>query len=408
MKTALTAALLAGVATIAATIATAGPAAAQISDNVVKIGVLNDRSGPYADLGGEGSAIAARMAVEEFGGSVLGKPVAIVTADHQNKPDIGSTLARRWIDEEQVDAIADVPHSATALGVLTVTREKNRMLLLSGPALTEFTGKQCAPTTIHWTYDSYSMANGTVRALVKQGGDTWFFLTGDNAGSHSQERDGITFVEKAGGKVAGTVRHPLNTLDFSSYLLQAQSSNAKVIGLANAGGDTVNSIKQAAEFGITQGGQRLASLLMFISDVHAIGLKDAQGLVVTEPFYWNMNDKTREWSRRFMAKHGGRAPTAAQAGVYGAVLHYLKAIDKAGTDDSLAVAKAMKELPVNDMFSTNFKIRPDGRVVRDMYLLEVKSPAESKEPWDYYKVVATIPGDEAYRPMAEGGCPLVK
>ncbi|HYD69165.1 ABC transporter substrate-binding protein [Azospirillum sp.] len=404
MKTALTAALLAGIATISM----AGPAAAQISDNVVKIGVLNDRSGPYADLGGEGSAIAARMAVEEFGGSVLGKPVAIVTADHQNKPDIGSTLARRWIDEEQVDAIADVPHSATALGVLTVTREKNRMLLLSGPALTEFTGKQCAPTTIHWTYDSYSMANGTVRALVKQGGDTWFFLTGDNAGSHSQERDGITFVEKAGGKVAGTVRHPLNTLDFSSYLLQAQSSNAKVIGLANAGGDTVNSIKQAAEFGITQGGQRLASLLMFISDVHAIGLKDAQGLVVTEPFYWNMNDKTREWSRRFMAKHGGRAPTAAQAGVYGAVLHYLKAIDKAGTDDSLAVAKAMKELPVNDMFSTNFKIRPDGRVVRDMYLLEVKSPAESKEPWDYYKVVATIPGDEAYRPMAEGGCPLVK
>jgi branched-chain amino acid transport system substrate-binding protein len=348
------------------------------------------------------------MAVEEFGGTVLGKPIVITSADHQNKPDVGSTIARRWIDLEQVDAIADVPSSATALGVLSVTRQTNRMLLLSGPALSEFTGKQCAPTTIHWTYDSYSMANGTVRALIKEGGESWFFLTGDNAGSHSQERDAMTFVEKAGGKVLGAIRHPLNTLDFSSYLLQAQGSGAKIIGLANAGGDTVNSIKQAAEFGITQSGQRLAGLLMFISDVHAIGLKDAQGLVVTEAFYWDLNEKTRAWSRRFMEQHGGRAPTAAQAGVYGAVLHYLKAIDKAGTDDSLAVSKAMKELPVNDMFSDNFKIREDGRVVRDMYLLEVKSPEESKEPWDYYKVLARTPGDEAYRPMSEGGCPLVK
>ena len=399
------AALAAALATGAAL---AGPAAAQVSDGVVKIGVLNDRSGLYADLGGEGSAIAARMAVEDFGGTVLGKPVTVITADHQNKPDVGSAIARQWIDVDKVDAIADVPSSATALGVLSVTREKNRMLLLSGPALSEFTGKQCAPTTIHWTYDSYSMANGTVRALVQQGGDSWFFLTGDNAGSHSQERDAIGFVEKAGGKVAGVVRHPLNTLDFSSFLLQAQASRAKVIGLANAGGDTVNSIKQAAEFGIVQSGQRLAGLLMFITDIHAIGLKDAQGLVVTESFYWNMDDKTRAWSRRFMAQHGGRAPTAAQAGVYGAVLHYLKAVDKAGTDESLAVSKAMKELPVNDMFSENVTIRQDGRVVRDMHLLEVKSPAESKEPWDYYKVLARIPGDEAYRPMAEGGCPLVK
>jgi branched-chain amino acid transport system substrate-binding protein len=401
MKTVLSAALAAG-------IVLAGPAAAQISDDVVKVGVLNDRSGLYADLGGEGSVIAARMAVEEFGGTVLGKPIVITSADHQNKPDVGSTIARRWIDLEQVDAIADVPSSATALGVLSVTRQTNRMLLLSGPALSEFTGKQCAPTTIHWTYDSYSMANGTVRALIKEGGQSWFFLTGDNAGSHSQERDAMTFVEKAGGKVLGAIRHPLNTLDFSSYLLQAQGSGAKIIGLANAGGDTVNSIKQAAEFGITQSGQRLAGLLMFISDVHAIGLKDAQGLVVTEAFYWDLNEKTRAWSRRFMEKHSGRAPTAAQAGVYGAVLHYLKAIEKAGTDDSLAVSKAMKELPVNDMFSDNFKIREDGRVVRDMYLLEVKSPEESKEPWDYYKVLARTPGDEAYRPTSEGGCPLVK
>ena len=401
MKTVLSAALAAGIALV-------GPAAAQVSDDVVKVGVLNDRSGLYADLGGEGSVIAARMAVEEFGGTVLGKPIVITSADHQNKPDVGSTIARRWIDLEQVDAIADVPSSATALGVLSVTRQTNRMLLLSGPALSEFTGKQCAPTTIHWTYDSYSMANGTVRALIKEGGQSWFFLTGDNAGSHSQERDAMTFVEKAGGKVLGAIRHPLNTLDFSSYLLQAQGSGAKIIGLANAGGDTVNSIKQAAEFGITQSGQRLAGLLMFISDVHAIGLKDAQGLVVTEAFYWDLNEKTRAWSRRFMEKHSGRAPTAAQAGVYGAVLHYLKAIDKAGTDDSLAVSKAMKELPVNDMFSDNFKIREDGRVVRDMYLLEVKSPEESKEPWDYYKVLARTPGDEAYRPMAEGGCPLAK
>jgi branched-chain amino acid transport system substrate-binding protein len=401
MKTVLSAALAAGIALV-------GPAAAQVSDDVVKVGVLNDRSGLYADLGGEGSVIAARMAVEDFGGTVLSKPIVITSADHQNKPDVGSTIARRWIDLEQVDAIADVPSSATALGVLSVTRQTNRMLLLSGPALSEFTGKQCAPTTIHWTYDSYSMANGTVRALIKEGGESWFFLTGDNAGSHSQERDAMTFVEKAGGKVLGAIRHPLNTLDFSSYLLQAQGSGAKIIGLANAGGDTVNSIKQAAEFGITQSGQRLAGLLMFISDVHAIGLKDAQGLVVTEAFYWDLNEKTRAWSRRFMEKHGGRAPTAAQAGVYGAVLHYLKAIEKAGTDDSLAVSKAMKELPVNDMFSDNFKIREDGRVVRDMYLLEVKSPEESKEPWDYYKVLARTPGNEAYRPMAEGGCPLVK
>lgn len=398
---------IAFIAALAAGIAAGGPAAAQISDGTVKIGVLNDRSGLYADLGGEGSVVAAKMAVEEFGGKVAGKPVVLVSADHQNKPDVGSAIAREWIDRDGVDAIVDVPHSATALGVLSVTREKNRMLLLSGPASTDFTGKSCAPTTIHWTYDSYAMANSTVRGLVKQGADTWFFLTGDNAGSHSQERDGIAFVEKAGGKVMGTVRHPLNTLDFSSYLLQAQASKSKIIGLANAGGDTVNAIKQAAEFGIVQSGQRLVGLLIFITDIHSIGLKDAQGLVFTESFYWDQDEKTRAWSRKFMERFGGRAPTAAQAGVYGAVLHYLKAVEKAGTDDSLTVSKTMKEIPVNDMFSDNFKIRADGRVVRDMYLFQVKSPAESKGAWDYYKILGRVPGDEAYRPMSEGGCPLV-
>ncbi|GGC86708.1 ABC transporter substrate-binding protein [Chelatococcus reniformis] len=386
----------------------AAPAAAGgISDGVVKVGVLNDQSGLYADLSGPGSVLAAKMAVEDFGGTVLGKPIEIVAGDHQNKPDVGSAIARKWIDVDKVDAIADVPSSATALGVLSVTRDRNRMLLLSGPALSDFTGKLCAPTTIHWTYDSYAMANGTARALIKQGGDSWFFITADNAGSHSQEKDAVRFVEQGGGKVAGAVRHPLNTLDFSSFLLQAQASKAKVIGLANAGGDTVNAIKQAKEFGITPG-QTLAGLLMFITDVHAIGLTDAQGLVITESFYWNLDDKTRDWSRRFMARHGGKAPTADQAGVYGAVLHYLKAVQAAGTDESLAVAAKMKELPVNDFWSDNYKIRQDGRLVRDMYLLKVKSPAESKEPWDYYSVLARIPGDEAYRPMAEGGCPLVK
>jgi branched-chain amino acid transport system substrate-binding protein len=382
------------------------PAAARVSDDVVRIGVLNDQSGIYADIGGQGSVVAARMAVEEFGGAVLGKPIDVIFGDHQNRPDVGSVIARRWIDLEKVDAIVDVPSSATALGVLNVTREKNRMLLLSGPGLSDFTGKQCSPTSVHWTYDTYAMANGTARALVQQGGDTWFFVTADNAGSHSQERDATEFVKRAGGRVLGSVRHPIATSDFSSFLLQARGSRAKVIGLANAGNDTVNAIKQAKEFGITQGGQKLAALLMFISDIHAIGLADAQGLVFTDAFYWDANDKTRGWSKRFMERHGGRAPTSAQAGVYGAVLHYLKAIRDAGTDEPAAVARRMKELPVNDFWSENFRIRQDGRLVRDMYLFEAKKPSESKGPWDYYKVLARVPGDEAYRPMSEGGCPL--
>jgi branched-chain amino acid transport system substrate-binding protein len=348
------------------------PAFAQVSDDVVKIGVLNDQSGLYADIGGSGSVLAAKMAVEDFGGSVLGKRVEVISADHQNKPDVGSAIARRWFDTEKVDAIVDVPHSATALAVLSVTREKNKVLLLSGPAYVEFTGKECAPTTVHWTYDSYAMANGTARAVVKQGGDSWFFITGDNAGSHSQQ------------------------------------SGAKVIGLANAGGDTVNSIKQANEFGLTQSGQKLAGLLMFITDVKAVGLEQAKGLIITDSFYWNADERTQTWSRRFMKQHDGRAPTSAQAGVYSAVTHYLKAIMAAGTDEGLAVSAIMKKLPVSDFFSDNYTIRPDGRLVRDMYLLQVKTPGESKEPWDLFNILARIPGDEAYRPMAEGQCPLVK
>lgn len=382
----------------------ATPTLAQISDGVVKIGVLNDQSGLYADLSGSGSVVAAKMAVDDFGGSVLGAPIEIISADHQNKPDIGSTIARRWFDVDKVDAITDVPHSATALAVLNVTREKKKALLLSGPAYTEFTGKDCAPTTVAWTYDSYAMANGTVRAMIKRGGDSWFFLTGDNAGSQSQERDAIALIKKAGGAIAGAVRHPLNTSDFSSFLLQAQQAKAKVIGLANAGGDTVNAIKQANEFRIIAAGQKLASLLMFITDVKAIGLNDAKGLVITDAFYWNTDDRTREWSRRFMKLHGGRAPTSIQAGVYGAVLHYLKAIKAAGTDDGLTVVGKMKQLPVNDFFSDNYKIRDDGRLVRDMYLLEAKAPDQSTEPWDTFNILRRIPGDEAFRPVSEGGC----
>ncbi len=395
------------VAALLPALALASPAAARVSDDVVRIGVLNDQSGIYADLGGQGSVVAARMAAEEFGGAVLGKPVDVIVGDHQNKADVGSVIARRWIDLEKVDCIVDVPSSATALSVLNVTREKNRMLLLSSPGLSDFTGRHCSPTSVHWTYDTYAMANGTARALVRQGGDTWFFLTADNAGSHAQERDAAEFVRRAGGKVLGSARHPIATSDFSSFLLQARGSKAKVIGLANAGNDTVNAIKQAKEFGVTQGGQKLAALLMFITDVHAIGLADAQGLVFTDSFYWDANDQTRAWSKRFMQRHGGRAPTSAQAGVYGAVLHYLKAIKEAGTDEPIAVAQKMKELPVNDFWSDNFTIRRDGRLVRDMYLFEVKKPFESNGPWDYCKVLARVPGDEAFRPVSEGGCPLV-
>jgi len=385
-------------------------ARAQISGNVVKLGVLTDQSGLYADNTGPGSVRAAKMAVDDFGGRVLGKPIEVLSADHQNQADVGAGIARRWIDEEGVDTIVDVPTSSVALAVQGITREKNRVFLMSGPATSDLTGKACSPLGIHWTYDTYALAHGTGGALVKQGGDTWFFLTADYAFGLALERDTAEAVKAAGGKVLGAVRHPLNTSDFSSFLLQAQASKAKVIGLANAGGDSINSIKQAAEFGIVAGGQKLAGLLVQLSDVHAVGLKTAQGLTVTSAYYWDMNDGTRAFAKRFMAfpESKGIPPSFVHAGVYTEVMHYLKAIQAAGTDEATAVVKKMREIPINDFMVKNGSIRIDGRVMRDMYLLQVKSPDESKYPFDYFKILATIPRDEAFRPMKDGGCPLVK
>ncbi|WP_448187520.1 ABC transporter substrate-binding protein [Azospirillum sp. sgz301742] len=397
--------LLAGAAMLALTAGNAYAQQGKISGDKVKIGVLNDRSGLYADLGGEGSAVAARMAAEEMGNKVGGKPIEIITADHQNKPDIGSNIARQWIDTEGVDVIVDVPNSGVALAVQEVAKEKKVIFLMEGPATSRLTGDACSPTGFHWAYDTRALAVGTGRAMVKEGGDTWFFLTADYAFGHQLEADTAAEVKKAGGTVKGAVRHPLNTADFSSFLLQAQGSGAKVIGLANAGGDTINSIKQASEFGITQGGQKLAGLLLFLSDVHALGLPVAQDLVLTTGFYWDMDDEKRAWSKKYMEKTG-KMPTMVQAGTYSAVRHYLKAIEAVGTDDGPTVAKKMKEMPVNDMFAKNGKILPNGRMVHDMYLARVKKPAESKGPWDYYQILRTIPGDEAFFTLAESGCKL--
>jgi branched-chain amino acid transport system substrate-binding protein len=378
------------------------------ADTSVKIGVLNDRSGLYADLSGEGSVIAARMAVEDFKANEKGITVEIVSADHQNKPDIASNIARQWYDQEGVDVIADVPTSSAALAVNDVTKEKNKIFLVSGAASSDLTGKACSPNTVHWTYDTWALAHGTGSAMVAAGGDTWFFLTADYAFGHALERDTAAVVEASGGKVLGTVRHPFPGQDFSSFLLQAQSSGAKVIGLANAGGDTINSIKQAAEFGITQGGQALAGLLVFATDVHALGLQAAQGLVLTEAFYWDLNDGTREWSKRFAEKNGGKMPTMVQAGVYASVLHYLKAVEATGGKDPAAVMAKMKEMPTDDPLFGRGQIRQDGRHVHDMYLFRVKTPDKSTGEWDLYEKVATIPADKAFRPLNEGGCPLVK
>ena len=399
-----TTALLAGVAALALS---AGPAAAQVSGDVVKLGVLNDQSGTYADLAGMGSVVAARMAVEDFGGTVLGKKIEVVFADHQNKPDVGSSITNRWIDTEQVDTIVDVGTSSVALAVQEITSKKGIVHLNSTAAASDLTGKACSPTGVHWTYNTTALANGTGKAVVAQGGKTWFFLTADYAFGHALERDVSKVVKEAGGEIKGAVRHPFPSQDFSSFLLQAQASGAKVIGLANAGADTINSIKQAGEFGITQSGQSLAGLLVFLSDVKSLGLQAAQGLQLTTGFYWDMDDETRAWSKRFGEKHGGAMPTMAQAGVYSAVSHYLAAIKAAGTDDGKTVVAKMKELPVKDFFARNAKLRVDGRMVHDMYLVEVKKPAESKGPWDFYKVLRTIPGDDAYGPMTTD-CPLVK
>jgi branched-chain amino acid transport system substrate-binding protein len=386
----------------------AAGAQAQISDGVVKIGVLTDMSGLYADIGGPGSALAARMAVEDFGAAAKGMKVEVVGGDHQNKPDVGSTIARTWYDVDKVDVIVDVPTSSVALAVNQITRDKGKAFLNSGAASSDLTGKACSPNTVHWTYDTWMLANGTGSAIVKTGGDSWFFLTADYAFGHALERDTEAVVLKNGGKVLGKVRHPFPGTDFSSFLLQAQASKAKVIGLANAGGDTINSIKQAAEFGITKGGQSLAGLLVFLPDVHGLGLNTAQGLMITETFYWDLNDQTRAWTKRFAAANGGKYPSMVHAGVYGAVLHYLKAIDAAKTDDGTKVVAKMKEMPTDDPLFGKGTIRADGRKVHPAYLFEVKKPSESKAPYDYYKIRATIPADQAFRPLADGGCPLVK
>ena len=397
--------LLCGTALLAIT---AGAAHAQVSNNVVKIGVMNDRSGIYADLAGEGSAIAARMAAEEFGNKVAGAPIEIIVADHQNKADIAANTAREWLDAQNVDVVADVPNSAAALAVQGITKEKKRIFLMSGPGSTDLTGKACSPYGFQWTYDNYSMAAGTARALVEQGKKNWYIVTADYAFGHSLEDETSKMVKQLGGKIAGTVRHPLATSDFSSFLLQAQSSKADVIGLANAGGDATNAVKQASEFGITQTGQSLAGLLLFITDVNALGLQAAQGLMLTTGFYHDMNDETRAWSKKFMEKNGGKAPTMVQAGVYSAVRHYLKAVEAVGSDDPDKVAAKMRETPVNDMFAKDAKIAPNGRMLHDMYLAQVKTPAESKGAWDYYKIVKTIPAQQAYLDPAQSGCSLVK
>ena len=390
----------------AATLAFALAAQAQVSNDVVKIGVLTDLSGAYSDLAGPGSVLAVKMAVEDFGGKVLGKPIEIVSADHQNKGDIAANKAREWFDRDNVDLIIDLVSTSTALAVMKVAKEKNKLSIVSGAASTKITNEDCTDTNVHYTYDTRSLAEGTGRAVVKQGGDTWFFLTADYAFGHSLEKDTSEVVNAAGGKVLGSVRHPFPGQDFSSFLLKAQSSGAKVIGLANAGTDTQNSIKQAAEFGITPK-QKLAGLLIFITDVHSVGLKAAQDLYVTESFYWDKDDATRAWSKKFFDRHK-KMPTMVQAGDYSATLHYLNAIKAAGTDDTAKVMEKMRATPVDDFFAKNGKIRADGLHVHDVYLFQVKKPADSKQPWDYYNVVQTVPGEQAFTPLAQSRCPLVK
>ena len=394
--------------TALALVVAASAAEAQISDGVIKIGVLSDMSSLYTDLAGAGSVLAAKMAVEDSGIEKRGYKVEIVSADHQNKPDVGSAVARQWYDTDKVDVIVDVPNSGVALAVSQITKDKGRVFLAVGPGTSDLTGKACSPNTVHWAYDTWMLANGTGTAITKQGGDTWFFITADYAFGQALERDTTAAVNKAGGKVLGGVRAPINNQDFSSFLLQAQSSKAKVIGLANAGGDTTNSIKQAAEFGIVKGGQSLAGLLVFLTDIHALGLNNAQGLIFTETFYWDMNDQTRAFSNRFAPQDKGIHPTMVHAGVYASVLHYLKAVEALKSDDGTKVVAKMKELPTDDPLFGKGSIRVDGRKIHPAYLVEVKKPAESKAPWDYYKIRATIPADQAFRPLADGGCSLVK
>ncbi len=396
------------VGAVAALALTAGTANAQFSDNKIKIGVLTDLSGTYSDLAGQGSVVAAQMAIEDFGGKLNGMPIELVSADHQNKPDIASSIARKWYDAEQVDAVFDLVTTAAAVAVREVSREKGKIDMNSGAGSTVLTNDKCSPTGFHWTYDVYAMAVGTGNAVVKQGGDTWFFLTADYAFGHDLEAQTAKVVKANGGTVKGTVRHPFPNSDFSSFLLQAQASQAKIIGLANAGSDTINAIKQAKEFGITQGGQQLAGLLVFISDVHSLGLDTAQGMLLTTGYYWDKDDGSRAFGKKWSERMKGRMPTMVHAGVYSSVLHYLRSVQAAKTDEGIKVADQIRTLPINDFFAKNGKVRPDGRMVHDMYLAQVKKPSEAKGPWDYYNILRTIPGDEAFKPLSESTCPLVK
>jgi branched-chain amino acid transport system substrate-binding protein len=406
MKTKFITSLLLGTAL---SLASAGFAAAQ--DKTVKIGALSDQSGLYADLGGPGSTLAAQMAVEDSGLTAKGWKIDIISGDHQNKPDIGTAIARQWFDVDKVDVIVDVPNSGVALAVNNVIKEKNGVYINSGAATSDLSNAQCSPNTVHWTYDTYMLAHTTGQALVKAGGDTWFFLTADYAFGAALERDTTAVITANGGKIVGGVKHPLNTSDFSSFLLQAQSSKAKIIGLANAGGDTTNAIKQAAEFGIVKGGQKLAALLLFLTDVKAIGLETAQGLNFTETFYWDLNDGTRAFSKKFAARmKNGAPPTMVQAGVYSGLIHYFKALDALGGNphDGIKVVEKMKSMPTDDALFGKGEIQPNGRTIHSAYLFEVKKPSESKAPWDFYKLVGTVPGDQAFTPLADSKCPLLK
>lgn len=392
---------------IAAMLTVSSVAHAQISDDAVKIGVLTDHSGGFAYLVGKHSVEAAQMAVDDFGGKVLGKPITVVTADHQNKPDIAATLSRKWFDTEGVDAITDVAGSAVALATQEIARSRNKILLISGAATTELTGKACSATTTQWSYDTYAFAKGTASQVTKQGGNSWFFLTSDYAFGHSLQKDASRFVEESGGKVIGSVRFPFGSPDFSSFLLQAQASKAKVIGLAMSGADLLNAIKQAREFGIVQSGQSLASLVIYINDIEGVGLDIAQGLTLTTSFYWDTDETTRAWSKRFMERSGGFIPNLITAGTYASVLHYLKAVQAAGTDDGKAVAAKMREMPVNDFYNKNVEVRADGRVMHKTYLMKVKSPSESKYRGDYYQVLAEMSGEQSFKPLADSQCPLI-
>jgi branched-chain amino acid transport system substrate-binding protein len=398
---------IAAASALALGFALAAQAQEKISDGVVKIGLIEDMSSLYADITGIGAVTAAKMAVEDFGGKVLGKPIEVISADHQNKPDIASATAREWFDTQHVDALMDVAASATALAAIEVAKTKNKIVFLNGPGAARITNEACTPVSIHYTYDNYALSHGTGRAIVKAGYDTWFFITADYAFGHDLEQNTAAVVKASDGQVLGSVRVPINTADFSSALLQAQSSKAKVVGLANAGGDTINSIKQAAEFGIVRGGQKMAGLLVFINDVNTLGLEAAQGMLLTNAFYWDRNDETRAWSQRYFQRMN-KMPNMVQAGIYSATTHYLQTVQATGTDETTAVMEKMRATPINDFFVKNGKIREDGRMVHDMYLYEVKKPSESKRQWDYYKLVATIPTDQAFIPLSESKCSLVK